>query len=156
MKAMDLTLRTWQPDDAEALRPLLDDPEIRRWTRALPAAAWIAAQHDGSRHSFAVLRAGELVGNVALKLPNADLAYWTVGYWTAAHARHQGVASWALREITTWAFAEFAVPSLSLLHQVDNPGSCAVAARGGYRFAEQLPPGGGYPVPGHRHVRERA
>jgi RimJ/RimL family protein N-acetyltransferase len=148
---MDVTLRPWRPDDADALRPLLDDPQIRRSTRALDAAAWLAAQHDDGRHAFAVERAGDLVGNVVLKMPEAE-----VGYWTAAHARGQGVASQALRQLTSWAFTEFAMPALALVHQVDNAASCAVARHCGYLFERELPPGGGYPHPGHRHVRHRA
>jgi RimJ/RimL family protein N-acetyltransferase len=148
---MTVTLRAWRPDDLDALAPLLDDPQIRRITGARDATAWLAVQQAPGRHAFAVLRDDDLVGNVVLKLPDAE-----VGYWTAAHVRGQGLASQALRQLTAWAFAAFDLPSLALLHQVDNVASCAVARHGGYVFDRELPPGGGYPLPGHRHVRHRA
>ncbi|BCJ48072.1 hypothetical protein GCM10010168_24320 [Actinoplanes ianthinogenes] len=124
---------------------------LRPWDDGDDAVSDVPPVRAPGRHTFAVVRGAEVVGRVVLKMPEAE-----VGYWTAPHARRQGVAAWALDALTGWAFARFPVPSLSLIHQVDNAASCAVARRGGYAFDRELPPGGGYPLPGHRHVRHRA
>ncbi|MBM0237448.1 GNAT family N-acetyltransferase [Micromonospora sp. ATA32] len=79
-----------------------------------------------------------------------------VGYWTAAPARGRGVAPRALEAVTGWAFTRFAAAGLTrleLLHQVDNPASCRVAEKAGYRFEEVLPARPPFPRDGHRHVR---
>ncbi|GAA4606919.1 RimJ/RimL family protein N-acetyltransferase [Actinoplanes octamycinicus] len=124
---------------------------MRPWTGADDAVRDTPAPPpDPGRHTFAVVRGAEVLGRVVLKLPDAE-----VGYWTAPHARRQGVAAWGLRQLTRWAFARYAMPTLALLHQVDNEASCAVARRCGYAFERELAPGGGYPLPGHRHVRHR-
>jgi RimJ/RimL family protein N-acetyltransferase len=138
--------------DANELRPLLDDPEVRRWTRSLAPRDWIRAQAIEGRHGFAIVRDGAIAGHVALKMPRPFA--WEIGYWVAAHARRQGVASWAVDEATRWGFARFAMPEVALLHNVENVGSCGVARRCGYLLESELPPSEGYPLPGHRHVRK--
>ncbi|MFC3993890.1 GNAT family N-acetyltransferase [Actinoplanes siamensis] len=147
-------LRPWDPRDAGQLRPPLDDPAVRRSTSPLPPHAWIASQTAEGRHAFAVLRDGAIAGHVVLKRPRPG--QWEVGYWTAAHARRQGVAGWAVEQITGWAFARFAMASIALIHDVDNLASCAVARHCGYLLDAELPPHPSYPQPGHRHVRHRA
>lgn len=149
-----MTWRPWELADAAALRPILDDPGVRRWTRDLPADEWIRTQQTEGRHPFAVLRDGAIAGHVALKTPRPG--QWEIGYWTAAHARRQGVAGWAVEQVTRWAFTRFAMTEIALLHDVDNIGSCAVARHCGYFLHSELPPTADYPQPGHRHVRHRA
>ncbi|MEV6346792.1 GNAT family N-acetyltransferase [Actinoplanes sp. NPDC051851] len=149
---MSLLLRPWADTDATDLAAALTDPDVLSWTR-LPAAteetalAWIATQHAnraaGTRYSFAVIRDGHAIANVALKLPAAEVAYWT-----AAPARGQGVASRALAKLTTWAFTRFGMESLALLHRAGNEASCGVARRAGYPLVSD-------PDGHHRHVRER-
>ncbi len=76
-----LLLRPWRPDDAEALRALLDDPEVGRWTPhphpyPLEAAHQRLAEDagrwaDGSRAELAVCDAatGGLRGTSASTAP---------------------------------------------------------------------------------------
>ncbi|KJS59228.1 GNAT family N-acetyltransferase [Streptomyces rubellomurinus] len=166
-----LLLRPFEDADAPALIEAYRDETLRRFTR-IPldspeqAAHWLALQYDGwaagTRYSFAVLDAGRLVANVALKrgTPGGETA--EVGYWTAAPARGRGVAPRAVEAVTAWAFEAFAVDGLDglrridLLHQVDNHASCRVAEKSGYAFREvlsALPPE--FPLDGHRHARNR-
>jgi RimJ/RimL family protein N-acetyltransferase len=140
--------------DANELRPLLDDPAVRRSTRSLEPRTWIRSQAVEGRHAFAVVRDGAIAGHVALKMPRPFA--WEIGYWTAAYARRQGVAAWAVRELTGWAFATYAMPEVALIHDVDNEASCAVAMRCGYPLERELAASENYPQPGHRHVRKRA
>ncbi|MGW2253078.1 GNAT family N-acetyltransferase [Kitasatospora sp. NPDC001660] len=163
-----LLLRPFEDADAPALIEVYRDETLRRFTRipvddADEAARWLDAQYrgwsEGSRYSFAVLDADELVANVVLKrgTPGGEAA--EVGYWTAAAARGRGVAPRAVEALTAWAFAAFADEGLAridLLHQVDNVASCRVAEKSGYAFQEVLtarPPE--FPLDGHRHSRNR-
>ena len=162
----DLTLRPWRDDDAAALIAAAGDPLLERWTKVRAAGPdeaqrWLQAQHTGrrrgDRHSFAVLDdTGTLVGNVALKRPDPAAGTAEVGYWTAAYARGRGIAPQALESLTRWAFASFpGLLELHLLHQVDNTGSCRVAQKCGYAWAQTLTAQGPYPLEGHLHLRRR-
>jgi len=161
-----LTLRPWRDDDAAALVAAAGDPLLERWTKvrvAGPGQAqqWLQVQHagrrQGDRYSFAVLdETGTLVGNVALKRPDPDAEAAEVGYWTAAYARGRGIAPRALESLTRWTWATFpGLLSLRLLHQIDNTGSCRVALKCGYAYAQTLSRQEPYPQEGHLHVRGR-
>jgi RimJ/RimL family protein N-acetyltransferase len=168
--APGLVLRPWRDGDIDALLEAYRDPVLRAWTRfpvtsRAEAKRWLQRSRQGwaadRRFSFAVLEpqpggAERLVANVVLKevVPGRPAA--EVGYWTAAPARGRGVAPRALEAVTGWAFTRFAAAGLTrleLLHQVDNPASCRVAEKAGYRFEEVLPARPPFPRDGHRHVR---
>ncbi|MER5416265.1 GNAT family N-acetyltransferase [Streptomyces virginiae] len=162
-----LVLRPWCVDDVAALVEDSPDPGLRSEDDGL---RWVRAQErgwaEGVRFGFAVLEPGpgpsasspaRLVGNVVLKEVAPGKAAAEVGYWTAARARGRGVAPRALEALTTWsldAFRADGLERLELLHQVDNPASCRVAAKCGYAYDRTLaaaPPT--YPLDGHLHVR---
>ncbi|MEU6077445.1 GNAT family protein [Micromonospora sp. NPDC047074] len=163
----ELLLRPWRDDDADALVAAYRDPVLLRWTRApvtttADARRFVAAARrdwdDGHRFAFAVVEprpAGEtLVAQLVLKNVTEGAEHAEVGYWTAAPARGRGVAPHALGAVTDWAFARFAgLRRLDLLHQIDNPASCRVAEKAGYRFQEVLPARPPFPRDGHRHAR---
>ncbi|MEO3742448.1 GNAT family N-acetyltransferase [Plantactinospora sp. B5E13] len=168
-----LLLRQWTDGDVESLIEAYRDPVQRRFsqfrvTDVDDARRWLELQWDGwesgKRFSFAVVDdsgagAGRLVGNVALKAPDLASGSAGVGYWTAAAARGQGVASRALEVLTRWAFETFTADGLrclELLHQVDNVASCRVAEKAGYRFDRVVPAHPPFPLDGHRHVRSAA
>ncbi|MFF2143950.1 GNAT family N-acetyltransferase [Kitasatospora sp. NPDC058190] len=162
-----LLLRPFEDTDAPALIEAYRDETLRRFIRtpvsdAEQAARWLSTQYEGwatgTRYAFAVLEAGELVGNVVLKrgAPGGESA--EVGYWTAAPARGRGVAPRAVEALTVWAFDTFADDGLlriDLLHEGDNDASCRVAEKSGYAFAEIVPAFPPYPLDGHRHSRKR-
>jgi RimJ/RimL family protein N-acetyltransferase len=161
-----LTLRPWHDDDAAALVAAAGDPLLQRWTTVRAgspeeALRWLRAQHAGrlrgDRYSFAVLDdTATLVGNVVLKRPGPDADVAEVGYWTAAYARGRGIAPQALEALTRWAFVTFpGLPHLRLLHQVGNRGSCRVARKAGYAYAQTLAAQPPYPQQGHLHLRGR-
>ncbi|GGQ60281.1 GNAT family N-acetyltransferase [Couchioplanes azureus] len=155
-----LTLRPWRDSDAAALIAVATDAELRRWTSLrvsdeATAGAWLQAQHEGwaagTRYAFAVLDGRRLLGHAVLKQPGGE-----VGYWTAAAARGQGVASAALTTLTGWAFAEFPeLAELRLLHQVGNAGSCRVAVKTGYAYAQTYAAEHPFPYDAHLHLRPR-
>jgi RimJ/RimL family protein N-acetyltransferase len=120
------------------------------------AGRWLASQdrgwRDGDRLSFAVLEVDDvggcaLAGNVGLKnreetgrIGERETA--EIGYWTAVAARGRGIAPAAVRAVTDWVFDAFAgagLRQIMLVHDVDNPASCRVAAKAGYPFRELSP-----------------
>ncbi|MEH1058071.1 GNAT family N-acetyltransferase [Micromonospora sp. CPCC 206171] len=169
----ELVLRPWRDDDVEALLEIYRDPELRARTRrplhtAADARRWVARHRQGwaagRRFCFAVCETEpvddgqRLVACVLLKDVTPGRPDAEVGYWTAAAARGRGVASRAVDAVSRWAFTRFAATGLTrleLLHEVDNPASCRVAEKSGYRFVEVLPARPPYPGDGHRHVRWR-
>ncbi|MGK5740643.1 GNAT family N-acetyltransferase [Micromonospora sp. URMC 103] len=170
VSAPELLLRPWRDDDRDALLAAYRDPVLRRWTRipvTTPADArdWLDRARrewrDGSRLSFAVHEPDadgghRLVANVVLKRVAPGRPDAEVGYWTAAPARGRGVAGRAVDAVSRWAFARFGpsgLTRLELLHQIDNPASCRVAEKSGFRFVEVLPARPPFPRDGHRHVR---
>lgn len=135
--------------------PDLDVPGQQKWTgprNEEEAAVWLSGQERGWEGgdwlTFAVLDAPEnrVVGHVGLK--NRDGGQLgigergEIGFWTAADARGRGIAPAATRAVTEWAFTSFGaegLPAIMLVHDVDNPASCRVAAKGGYPFHELSP-----------------
>lgn len=174
-----LRLRPWGEDDLAPLADVRRDPALSRWA-SLPtvgqgdnlagsqgdAARWLDAQRrgwaDGTRLSFAVYAslAGEgvqqLAGGVVLKRDQPGSATADVGYWTAGHLRGRGVASRALEMLCTFSgrtLADAGLRRWHLLHQVDNPASCRVAEKTGFRFQRILPAQPPFPRDGHLHTR---
>ncbi|WP_088997664.1 GNAT family N-acetyltransferase [Micromonospora echinaurantiaca] len=167
--APELVLRPWRAEDADALVDVYRDPVLRQWTTVpvsshAEARRWLADVREGwdsgHRCTFAVLEplpdGDRLVANVVVKRLAPGREHAEVGYWTAAAARGRGIAPRALEAVTRWAFDRFAAAGLTrldLLHQVDNPASCRVAEKTGYRFQEVLPARPPFPRDGHRHAR---
>ncbi|SFX79397.1 GNAT family N-acetyltransferase (plasmid) [Streptomyces atratus] len=169
--ASALFLRPWNDGDVEPLVEAYRDPTLRRWAgppveSIEDAVEWLELQRcgwaTGERLSFAVHEGhsgtveGRLAGNVVMKRTGPSHESAEVGYWTAAHARGQGVAPRALEALTSWAFDVFAgvgLKRLDLLHQVDNLASCRVAEKARYGFHQVLPARPPFPRDGHLHIR---
>jgi RimJ/RimL family protein N-acetyltransferase len=140
-------LRSALPGGAERRNGPADERDATRWI-ARQDRGW----RDGDRLSFAVLEADDadgyaLAGNVGLKnreetgrIGERETA--EIGYWTAVAARGRGIAPAAVRAVTDWVFDAFAgagLRQIMLVHDVDNPASCRVAAKAGYPFLELSP-----------------
>jgi RimJ/RimL family protein N-acetyltransferase len=141
----DLTLRPWQPGDAEAVYRAAQDPLIPRYT-TLPdryemshaekfvgdvaPAGWAA----GTSANFAVLDrdAGTLLGSCGLVWIRDGLA--ELGYWTAAAARGRSVALRASRLVCRYAFEERQIARISWQAEVGNHASRLVALRCGFHI----------------------
>jgi len=137
--------------------PDLDVPGQEKWTgprNEEEAAVWLSSQERGCAGgdwlTFAVVYAPEnrVVGHVGLK--NRDGGQLGIGergeisFWTAADARGRGIAPAAARAVTDWAFTCFGaegLPNIMLVHDVDNPASCRVAASSPACWAAQCPAG---------------
>lgn len=151
LTAEGLVLRGWDDGDRDALLAIHRDPELRGrlrkpLTTAEEVTAWIAAQQDGTRISYAVLDGDRLSGCVVLKDRHE------IGYWTAAHARGRDVAPRAVRALVAWACGD-GITELEIRHQIDNVASCRVAEKAGFPLRATLPATPPWPLPGHVHTR---
>lgn len=159
------------PDRGLWSHPDLDPPGRRRWSgprNEAEAALWLSGQErgwaGGDWLTFAVLDGASdtVVGHVGLR--NRDGGQvgigerGEIGFWTAADGRGRGIASAAVRTVTDWAFRSFGptgLPSIMLVHDVDNAASCRVAAKSGYPFHELSPANPPYWfTDGHIHLAE--
>jgi len=141
-----ITLRPWQPDDAEAVYEACQDPDIQRWTQVphpyqrsdaayfvaeLAPAAW----RDGTGVVFAVVDAADvLLGSVGLVGLDRAARTGEVGYWVAPQARRRAVASRATVLLSRWAGEAFELDRIQLFTDPENVASQAVAARAGFRL----------------------
>lgn len=151
--------------------PDVDVPGPQRWTGPrdeAEAALWLSGQEHGWDNgdwlTFAVLdaEAGTVTGHVGLKNRDGGQVgtggQGEIGFWTAADARGRGIAPAAVRAVTGWAFSTFGphgLPRIMLVHDIDNPASCRVAAKSGYPFLEDSPANPPYWLTdGHIHLAE--
>ena len=134
-------LRPWHASDAPALRSaFVSTPDLATQVgdahpSDLTRARQFIEQSLGGGETWrnwAIVEDGVAVGNVGLSAMEFrhDTA-WTY-YWLGQAARGRGYASQALAAVSDWAFDQ-ALFRLELGHRVNNPASCGVALRAGYR-----------------------
>jgi RimJ/RimL family protein N-acetyltransferase len=147
LRADGFVLRPWRDDDVPAVLSALLDPAVARWNPAdgpapdlAVAAAWVAGRADwsGGQHASLAISAadddGELLGSVSLFRIDRVHDNAEMGYWVAAGARGRGVAVTAVRALTAWSFTTLGLARVQLFHAVENPASCRVAEKAGFRL----------------------
>jgi len=145
-----VTMRALTSKDVAAVTAACQGPEMARWTAAIPspyyeqhAIDWIAGLparwRDGREASFALVDASsdELWGNFCIMTRDWKLRRGGVGYWVAAPARSQGVATRALLRGCAWAFEDLGFDELHLETLFGNVASERVAQKGGFTFVEE-------------------
>jgi RimJ/RimL family protein N-acetyltransferase len=151
LSAPGIVLRPWRADDAAEVLAALRDPAVAMWNpadRPAPdlafAREWLAYRGDWSdpdHVSFAVVAdtdPGPVLGSVSLFKIDRVHDNAEIGYWTAPAARGRGVAPIALDLLTRWALAPGGLHRVQLYHAVDNPASCRVAEKAGFRLEGTL------------------
>jgi RimJ/RimL family protein N-acetyltransferase len=142
----EIRLRFLADADIPAIVAACQDPEIPRWTR-VPApytegtarewAAQAQADGDGGRglHLLVVdASSDELLGSAGLVRIDWEEARSEVGYWLAREARGRGVATGAVRMVSSWTFENLPIERLEIHAEPDNHASRRVAERAGYTF----------------------
>jgi RimJ/RimL family protein N-acetyltransferase len=136
-----LRLDPFSVEHLPGVEAMLDDADSLRFTRIpepVPAGfarTWLEryeeGRGEGSREAFAIVDDDGFLGIAVV--PEIDLETRTaeLGYVVAPAARGRGVATEALRQLTTWAF-ELGMVRLELLISVDNEASKKVAERCAY------------------------
>jgi RimJ/RimL family protein N-acetyltransferase len=147
---------------------LLTDPEVDRWNPApavvdlATAADWCRRGADwsaGGHATFSVVAdGGAFAGNVSLHNIDHDHGTADVGYRVMAAWRGRGVATFAVREATAFAFEWLGLFRVQLFHAVPNLASCRVAEKAGFTLEVTLRSAGVYDgvrMDEHLHARLR-
>jgi RimJ/RimL family protein N-acetyltransferase len=160
----EVVLRAMRPDDDDALRTFHDDADAALWN-GLPedVADWrerYAAQDErGATFAVADPDDDRLLGTIAVFDVDLDQRDAELGYRVVPAERGQGVATAALDAAARWAFETYDLRRLELYHAVDNPASCTVAERAGFRqegvLRESYRYGDGRWYDEHLHARLR-
>jgi RimJ/RimL family protein N-acetyltransferase len=141
-----IRLEIFERSHLPAFEALIDDPDVRRFTRVPDppppdfSVLWFeryeAGRNDGTSEAFAILDDGteEFLGVAVAPRIDRDTATAELGYVIAPTARGRGVATDALHLLTSWAFADLRALRLELLIDTENTASKKVAMRGGYRY----------------------
>ncbi|MGI8668108.1 MAG: GNAT family N-acetyltransferase [Jatrophihabitans sp.] len=127
-----------------ALRAVIGDPEIARFTR-FPSpvpddfvtewyARYAAGRAAGSREAFAAVARDDdrFLGLALAPQIDREAREMELGYLVSPAERGRGVASELLRQLTDWAFDAGQAVRVSLIIDVDNIASSRAAARAGY------------------------
>ena len=137
-------LRPWCDADVEPAHAATQDPLIPRYTRVprgqteVGLRAFIAEREvrrrAGEVLSFVIADATSdaFLGTVALLRFDWEENRAEVGYWLASWARGRGVATRAVTMLARWALLDLGMARLSLMTDVDNVASQAVAERAGF------------------------
>ena len=148
-RVSEMRLREWRVSDAAAITPMLEDPEVVKWSHIaeLGSERWIAEQREGPRGpSLAVCEPDqdEVLGKIALRRPGRaspattcaaiypdDHPVAELSYWVLPHARGRGVATGAVFAMLNMARGIEGVRSVVLDIETDNLASIRVAERVG-------------------------
>lgn len=144
-----LVLRPPIADEAGDAFALLRDPEVVRWNPAPSvvdlgsAAAWCERGGDwssGTHATFSILDRATAAYLGTISLHNLDTALLDadIGYRIAPAHRDKGVATAALRAVTTWAFEDLGLFRVQLFHAVANRASCRTAEKAAFTLEGTL------------------
>jgi RimJ/RimL family protein N-acetyltransferase len=144
-----LLLRPWRRSDVDAIAAARRHPTIALWSPEGGGGdegsveSWLSSQMDwstGARASFAVVDplSHRVAGGVRLHRIEAQRGEAEIGYWTVPAVWGRGVATRAVETATEWAFDNLRLRRVYLCHALDNPASCRVAQRAGFRLEGTL------------------
>ncbi|MER7662928.1 MULTISPECIES: GNAT family N-acetyltransferase [unclassified Streptomyces] len=139
-----LLLRTFTPDDTEAVFESCQDPDIQRWT-TVPSpyerehAAEFTGQmvpegwRNGTMCTFAVLprTGGPLMASVGVTLRTFS-GTWEIGFWTGKEFRGRGIMAETVGAVAHWTFTRLGATRLEWRAEVGNTASRAVAEKAGF------------------------
>jgi ribosomal-protein-alanine N-acetyltransferase len=138
-----ITLRPPGEADVPAIVAACQDPQIPRYTR-VPSPytdddgrAFIGRGEDLRRSGIGLSllvfdREDSLLGSIGLTSIDGENRRAEIGYWVAAPARGQGVATRAVRLLSHWAFETLALERLTIHTDPENEASRAVAEAAGF------------------------
>lgn len=142
-------LRPWQLTDAASLARHANDPDIARNLRdVFPHPYSLAdAQHyldfvtdpASPQLTLAIDVAGEAVGSISLVFqPDVHRRSAEIGYWLGRAFWGQGIATAAVRQLSSYGLASFDVGRLYAAVFAANQASARVLAKAGYELEGRL------------------
>jgi RimJ/RimL family protein N-acetyltransferase len=104
------------------------------------ADAWLAFVGEGASHfGFAIADDRELIGGIGLQVQDdVHRRSAEIGYWVAEPFWGRGIATWAVRAVTEWGFAELDVVRIYAAVFESNPASARVLEKCGYELEGRL------------------
>ena len=142
------TVRSWRPDDAEAIARYANNFKI--WINLRDAFPHpYTSQHArdfirGVRNrtpetAFAIAVGNEAVGSIGFVLhPDVERVSAEIGYWLAEPFLGRGIASDALVAITKFAIDTHHLTLVFAVPFASNPASCRVLEKAGYVLEARL------------------
>lgn len=135
-------VRSFHPDDAEALTRYANNPNVSRSLRdAFPypyarsdAEDWISyATGQSPETNFAIASPTEAIGGIGLWFPqDAPRGSAEIGYWLGESFWGRGIATAALQALTEYAFAQLGLVRITGCVYPWNPASARVMEKAGY------------------------
>ena len=115
--------------------PNYSEEEARSWNEARSLGFELDADEPGAEYQFAVEDAadGRFLGGIGLDSIRRPHGVANLGYWVRSSATGRGVATAAVRQLASWAFARTGLARLELLIPETNAASLRVAAKVGAR-----------------------
>lgn len=132
-------LRAAEPRDLPAIDAGIHDPDVIRWIGPPEGSAQdVLAQNEqrwahGSPTLSICEPDGTCVGKVWMNIRETDTSTGFVGYWLLPVGRGRGLATSAVRLLSTWAVRELGVTNLRIVTAPDNERSQRLADRSGFR-----------------------
>lgn len=140
-----ITLRAWDIDDIDTQLAAFTDPVFVRFSDWAPDTrdqlvdrlGWVErAREEGLGIHLAITQLDSrspALGEVSLAGIDSINQRASVGYWLSPAGRGRGLASRAVRLLSSWAFDELGLARLELTCGPDNLASQGVAERCGFR-----------------------
>jgi ribosomal-protein-alanine N-acetyltransferase len=132
-------LRAAEPRDLPAIDAGIHDPDVIRWIGPPEGSAHDVLVQNEERwaHGSPTLSICELdgtcVGKVWLAVSETDRSTGSVGYWLLPVGRGRGLATSAVRLLSTWAVRQLGITKVRLTTAPENERSQRVAERSGFR-----------------------
>ena len=140
-----VTLRPLELEDARAIAEVCRaDPDILHWVMRVGnpveegAAKWITERQNREQSGEQITRAivstenSLFLGSAWLGRFDHEARRAEIAFWTAVEARNKGVATEAVRFMTTFAFEDLGLLRVEILVSVENGASQRVAEKAGF------------------------
>ena len=141
-------IREFAKGDRDALVKYANNPKVAGQLRdrfpspytAAEADAWLARVTEGQgRTSCAIADDRELIGGIGLEvLDDIHRRSAEIGYWLGEPHWGRGIATWAVRAVTAWGFAELDLVRIQATVFESNPASARVLEKAGYQLEGRL------------------
>jgi RimJ/RimL family protein N-acetyltransferase len=131
-------LRTIEPEDADFLRRVVNDPQVRRSLAAVEPVngpqeeEWIESIGESGDTKLLVCVDGDAVGSVTLREPNEVWGVAEIGYMVDPAAWNNGYATDAVEGICRLAFEERRLNKVYATVYAGNDGSRRVLEKVGF------------------------
>lgn len=144
----DLIIREYRDSDLESLVAQANNLNVSRNLEdrfpypytAEDAEEWLALVADQDPlTSFAIAADSGVIGGIGFQL-RQDIYRGTaeLGYWVGEDYWGRGIATRAVRSVTTWAFDSFPLERMQARVFESNPASCRVLEKAGYTYEGRL------------------